>query len=155
MDFRRWLWFSPDHGNCSNVIVRKGPAWCFSNGWHSHVAWGSGLAVMGLLLVKKSWGFPWQVVSTCLLCGYVVRGGCHYCSSRSGLALSRLLLRAISQSVSQAILSPSHPGGPPKSQAPSLPSSFQLSWGDKINNMDRKQCTTEYNYMLKLLGTFK
>lgn len=24
MSFRRWLWFSPDHGNCPNVIARKG-----------------------------------------------------------------------------------------------------------------------------------
>lgn len=30
------------------------------------------------------------------------------------------------QSISQAILSPRHPGGPLESQAPSLPSSFQL-----------------------------
>lgn len=31
-----------------------------------------------------------------------------------------------SQSISEAILSPLHPGGPPESQAYFLPSSFQL-----------------------------
>lgn len=101
MDFRRWLWFSPGHGNCSDVIVRKGACMMFFQ-WLAlfHVAWGSGLAVLGLLLVKKSWG---QVVSTCLLCGYVVRGGCHY-YCRRGPALIRLKAAGGSQSINQSRL---------------------------------------------------
>lgn len=39
-------------------------------------------------------------MSTCLLCGYVVRGGCHYYSIRRGPALSKLKAAGGSQSIS-------------------------------------------------------
>lgn len=88
------------------------------------------VGILGWVLVKRSRRFLWQVVSTCL-CVWVCGGGegclqgCWQENGEQGLGAAWGWAEG-SQSISQAILSPLHPGGPPESQAYFLPSSFQL-----------------------------